>query len=137
MTKNRVTTVRPEMNKGETKPRLDIGKIGIVTRDYRMRFPNGYRDFSHSFSEVAKRLDDEGCDTVLFSLFSIIPRKGYDCCSVLNGLKNIRTILFEEFQDRSTRKPGRYVIYYRTTQGWKEYEFCQVFGTVTVCARKT
>jgi len=131
LTKNRKATVQPAINKSGSKPRLNIGKTGMVTRDYRIEFPNGYRDFSHSFPQVVKQLDDVGCDTVLFSLFSIIPRKGYDCRTALSGLKNIKAILLEEFQDRKTREAGRYVIYYRTTSGWKEYEFYQVFGTVT------
>lgn len=131
MTKNRDATVQPATGIDGSKPRLNIGKIGIVTREYQIKFPNGYRDFSHTLHQVVKRLDDEGCDTALFSLFSIIPRKGYDCRTALISLKNIKTILLEEFQDGKTRKAGRYVIYYRTASDWKEYELYQVFGTVT------
>jgi len=76
-------------------------------------------------------LDDEGCDTVLFSLFSIISRKGYDCLNTLSGLKNIKAVLLEEFQDGKNREAGRYVVYHRAPSGWEEYEFYQVFGTIT------
>lgn len=131
MTKNRDANVQPVIGKGGLQPSLNVRKLGIVSRDYRIKFPNGYRDFSYSFPHVVKLLDDEGCDTVLFSLFSIIPRKGYDCRTALDGLKNIRTILLEEFQDRKTREVGRYLIYHCTTSGWKEYEFYQVFASVT------
>jgi hypothetical protein len=131
MTKSRGTTVQQVSSKGESKPRLNIGKIGIVTRDYGIRFSNGYRDFSHALPQLIKRLDDEGCDTVLFSLFSIIPRKGYDCLNILKDLKNIKAVLLEEFQDGKNREAGRYVVYHRTTSGWGEYEFYQVFGTIT------
>lgn len=131
MTKHRDVTVQPVIRRGGSKPSLDICRIGIVTRDYRIKFPNGYRDFSHTLPKLIKRLDDEGCDTVLFSLFSIIPRKRYDCRTALIDLNNIKTILLEEFQDGGTRKAGRYVIYYRAESEWKEYEFYQAFGTVT------
>ncbi len=131
MTKNRGTTVQPVNGKGGSKPRLQIGKIGIVTRDYRVKYPNGYRDFSHSFLQALNLLDNEECDTVLFSLFSIVPRKGYDCRTALSGLRNIKAVLVEEFQDGELREAGRYVIFYRTSSGWNEYKFYQVFGTVT------
>ena len=131
MTKIRGTTVQPVRSKGESKPRLNIGKIGIVTRDYRTKFSNEYRDFSHALPQLIKKLDDEGCDTVLFSLFSIIPRKDFDCLNTLKGLENIKAVLLEEFQDGKNRVAERYVVYHRTPSGWEEYEFYQVFGTIT------
>jgi hypothetical protein len=76
-------------------------------------------------------LDSEGCDAALFSLFSIIPRKSFKPSAAFNGLRNVKAIFLEEFQDGKDRKPGRYVIYYRSTSGWKEYEFFQVFGALT------
>jgi len=131
VTKNRDTTIQLSIKKTASKPFLNVRKIGIVARDYRIKFPNGYRDFSYILSKLIKQLDDDGVDTVLFSLFSIIPRKGYDCRKMFSGLKNIKAILVEEFQDGKTRVAGRYVTYYRTISGWKENEFCQKFGTVT------
>ena len=131
MTKNRNPFVQPAIKKAGSKPPLNVRKIGIVTRDYGIKFSNGYRDFSHTLPKVLRLLDDNGCDAVLFSLFSIIPRKGYDPRTAFNGLKNIKTILLEEFQDGESREAGRYVIYYRALSGWEEYEFHQVFGTVT------
>jgi hypothetical protein len=130
MTKNRNPFVRPATKKASSKPLLNIRKIGIVSRDYGVIFSNGYRDFSQSLPQVLKLLDEKGCDAVLFSLFSIIPRKGYGPHGAFNGLENIKAILLEEFQYREIREAGRYVIYYRAS-GWEEYEFHQVFGTVT------
>lgn len=131
MTKDREVTLQSSTGIPESKPNLNICKIGIVTRDYQKEFPNGYRDFSYALPQLLKHLDDQGCDTVLFSLFSIIPRKGYDCRNALNGLENIKAILLEEFQDVDNRKAGRYVIYHRTSSGWDEYEFYQIFSTIT------
>lgn len=132
MIKDRNLSVQPEIKKAGSKPSLNIHKIGIVTRDYGIKFSNGYRDFSYTLPKILKLLDDNGCDTVLFSLFSIIPRQGYDPRSTFNDLENIKAILLEEFQDgEKGRERGRYFIYYRSLSGWEEYQFCQVFGTVT------
>lgn len=119
------------INNPGLKPHLSIGKIGIVSRDYQIKYPNGYRDFSHSFLQTLKLLDDEGCDTVLFSLFSIIARKKYDCRAALSGLKTVKAVFVEEFQDGGNRKPGQYVIYHRSSSEWKEYNLGQVFGSIT------
>lgn len=131
MTTKRNPFVQPAIKKEGSKPPLNIRKIGIVVRDYGARFSNGYRDFSQSLPQALKLLDKEGCDAVLFSLFSIIPRKGYDPRRAFNGLENIKAILLEEFQDGISREPGRYVVYYCAPSGLEEYEFYQVFGTVT------
>jgi len=131
MTKARGITIQPSIGTTESKPNLNICKVGIVTRDYQKKFANGYKDFSNTLLQVLKILDGQGCDAVLFSLFSIIPREGYDPRCAFNDLKNIKSILLEEFQDGNSRTAGRYVIYYRTASGWEEYEFYQVFGTIT------
>ena len=131
MTKNRKSTAQSTNKATAHIPRLNISKIGLVARDYRDKFSNGYRDFSHTLPQVLDLLDGEGCDAVLFSLFGIIPRKSFNPRTAFNGLRNIKAIFLEEFQDGKIREAGRYVTYYRTTSGWKEYEFYQVFGTIT------
>ena len=112
--KERGSTDRPVTIKFGSKPHLKIGRIGIVSRDYRIKYPNGYRDFSHSFLQILNLLDNKGCDTVLFSLFSIIPRKEYDCYTALSGLKNIKAVLVEEFLDLdlngTNREAGRVTV---------------------------
>lgn len=114
------------------KPNLAIIKLGIVSRDYRVNYPNGFRDYSHSFSDILKLLDKEGCDAALFSLYSIIPRKSFNPHTALYGLKNLKTIFFEEFQDKKRwgREAQRYLVYFRSPSKWKEYEFNQIFGTM-------
>jgi hypothetical protein len=130
MTKKWHASAQSAIREAGPKPILNICKIGMVTRDYRVKFPNGYRDFSHALPQVLKSLDKNGCDAALFSLYSIIPRGGYDPCIAFDGLSNIKAIFLEEFQDGKNRKGGRNVTYYRTTSGWKEYAYCQVFGTL-------
>ena len=125
MTKKRNPFAQPAIKKEGSKPLLNIRKIGIVSRDYGVKFSNGYRDFSQPLPQALKLLDKERCDAVLFSLFSIIPRKGYDPRRAFNGLENIKAILLEEFQDGINREAGRYVIYFRASSGWEEYKFYQ------------
>jgi len=112
-------------------PNLNLKRIGIVARDYRGVFPNGYRDFSYALPSIFNLLDDNGCDSVLFSLFSIAPRRGYSPKKYFKNLKKIKAVFLEEFMDGESREVGRYVVYYRTRSGWEEYSFSQVFGTVT------
>ena len=73
-----------------TAPNITVRKLGIVARDYNIRFDNGYRDFSHILPETLKFLDDNGCDAVLFSLYSLVPRPGYDPRQAFHGLQNIQ-----------------------------------------------
>jgi hypothetical protein len=131
MTKARGVTIQSSTGSPKSKPNLDICKIGIVTRNYQEEYSNGYRDFSHTLPQLLSQLDDQGCDTVLFSLYSIVPRESFDLRTAFNGIENIKAIFLEEFQDGKTRRAGRYVAYYRTTSGWNEYGFYQVFGTLT------
>jgi len=117
-------------------PCLNITKLGIVSRDYRRKYENGYRDFSHTLPDVLKLLDKKGCGAVLFSLFSIIPRETLRILDALGGLKSIKAVFLEEFQDGGKRDAGRYVVYHRTTKGWSEYDFHQRFATLTGTPRR-
>ena len=98
--------------KTEPAPRLTVAKIGIVSRDYRYKYENGFRDFSEAFSEILKRLDDEGCDTVLFSLYSIVHRKSFRSLRSMR-LRNIKAVLYEEFKDGKKRKIKGSVVLHR------------------------
>ncbi len=136
MTKNKNRPIKSVFTEPKSIPSLNLAKIGIVARDYRDEFSNGYRDFSQALPPVLELLDRKRCDALLLSLFSIVPRGGYDPRTAFNGLKNIKAIFLEEFQDGETREAGRYVIYYRSQWGWEEYEFYQVFATVTGMAQR-
>jgi hypothetical protein len=120
-------------------PKLNIKKIGIVSRDYRCKFPNGRRDFSFALPKVLKLLEGKGCDAVSFSLYSIIPQESHNLRNTLNRLqlKRIRAIFLEEFGDRPKRRPQqkqrknkRFVVYHYSKARWREYELLQEFGTL-------
>lgn len=85
-------------------PCLDITKLGIVSRDYRHIYENGFRDFSHVLPGVLNLLDGRGCDSVLFSLYSIAKRESYSPILSFNGFQNIKAVLLEEFQDEEPKE---------------------------------
>ena len=119
-------------------PRLNITKLGIVSRDYGRKYENGYRDFSHVLPDVLKLLDNNGCDAVLFSLHSIAPRKNYNPLAAMKPLKNIKAV-FLEFLSDPTRTPakqltfGHHFIFYRSKKEWRKCERSQKFGSLSKC----
>jgi len=112
-------------------PILSIARIGFVSRDYRHRFANGYRDFSYILPDLINLLDRERCDAVLFSLYSIIPRKSFVPCTAFQEYRNLKAIFLEEFLDYHCREAVRYIVYYKNQSVYKEYEFNQIFGAIT------
>jgi hypothetical protein len=110
-----------------------IEKIGIVSRDYRKKDKNKFRDFSYTFENILLYLNQQGCDSVIFSLFTIVKRKSFDVLQTLNNMKmnNIKAIFIEEFLDvNNEREAGEYVIYFKDNNIWKEYRLIQKFGTL-------
>lgn len=124
-------------NMKTTPPALDltVRRVGVVARDYNVRFPNGYRDFSHVWQDVLTLLDGHGCDAVLFSLYTLVPRPDFDPYAALKSLKAVRLVCVEEFMDRPRgRKPGDCVAYYRDGPDWREHRVKQVLGRVNTPA---
>ncbi len=110
---------------------IKISKLGIVSHDYRYEEKNGFRDFSYAFGQILKCLDDKGCDSVLFSLYTLVNRKTFDEKQYLKSLKNIRSVFIEEFEDNGKdRNVIRYVVYNKIQTGWSDYELSQKFGTL-------
>lgn len=103
--------------KTEPVPRLKVAKIGIVSRDYRHKYENGYRDFSEKFSDILKRLDAERCDTVLFSLYSIARKSFRPFRSI--RLRHIKAVLYEE--GGRGEKNRQCVVFYRRGSNWLRY----------------
>lgn len=132
MTHSRTADPSQHEDTATKAPSLNVRKLAIVSRDYTHPYPNGYRDFSHSFAAVLALLDGRGCDAVLFSPWSIVPREGYDPVTALQ-LRNVKAILYEHFPQGTDGVQGRppFVVAYQTETGWRKYERSQVFGTLT------
>ncbi|SHN51940.1 hypothetical protein [Desulfovibrio litoralis] len=112
-----------------------IKKVALVARDYNIRYPNGYRDFSHTIKDTLLFLDNLQCDTILFSLYSIIPKNNHILIAELASLTNVKMICLEEFKDfPKRRKPENSIIYYNN-DGWKEYRFKQKLAKISTKAQ--
>jgi hypothetical protein len=128
-------------------PRLKARRIGIVSRDYWQKF-GGKMDFSSVLKDVLGLLDENKCDTVLFSLWSII--RGRPVKTLLNtmDLNHIKAVLYEGF-DLGTRSSDAkkqkkfpatsgstcYVVCYRKIDEWHEYKLRQVLGSLNASKR--
>ena len=111
---------------------ISIKKVGIISRDYRKEDKNKFRDFSYTFKSILLLLNQQGCDSAIFSLFTLIKRKSFDAKQTLNKMEinNIKTIFIEEFIDGNEREAGEYVVYFKDKNIWKEYRLIQKFGTL-------
>jgi hypothetical protein len=102
----------------ETAPHLSVRTIGIVSRDYTHKYANGLRDFSSVFNKVLWFLDDEGCDTVLFSPWSIDTRKS---CSPPASLCHIKAVLYETFEEGKKRRGKNFLVFHRAGRKWHRH----------------
>lgn len=111
-----IDIARPTLSiKTEPAPRLTVRKIGIVSRDYTHKYANGFRDFSSVFDDVLSLLNDERCDTVLFSPWSIDTRTS-PRPSV--RLSHIKSVLYETFREGKRRKGKDFLVFYRAGKNW-------------------
>lgn len=109
-------------------PNLKISKIGIVARDYRES--NGNSDFSKSIIEILEYLDSKGCDSVLFSLFTLLEKNSLKI-EKLEKYKNIKSVFIEEFEfNGRVRDVTVYKVYNKHANKWRINEFTQKFGTL-------
>ena len=109
-----------------------IKKIGIVSRDYRKKDGNGFRDFSYTFKNILLHLNNQDCNSVIFSLYTLVKREDFDVIQILNQLNinNIMAIFLAEFKDDVERESGDYVIYYKNNNEWQEYRLIQKFASL-------
>jgi len=107
---------------------FNISKLGIVARDYSEL--NGNSDFSTSIFEILDYLDSQKCDSVLFSLFTILD-KNTITSKMLNSKKyqNLKSIFIEEFKyENKDRIANFFKIYQNLGNDWSNYEIIQKFG---------
>jgi len=78
-------------------PATDIKKIALVAHDYNVPDSRGLYDYSEHFTGINKLCDEQGCDTILYALYtwdstSPIARM-HD--SIFNGLKHVQRVVLE------------------------------------------
>jgi len=109
-------------------PNLKISKIGIIARDYREL--NGNSDFSKNIIEILEYLDSKGCDSVLFSLFTLLEKNSLKI-ETLEKFKNIKSVFVEEFEfEEKERVVKVYKVYNKHSNKWVINKFKQMFGTL-------
>ncbi|RLD40440.1 MAG: hypothetical protein DRI89_12030 [Bacteroidetes bacterium] len=126
--KNSVVQKRNGKLKKSEVQNLKISKIGIVARDYREL--NGNSDFSKNIIEILDYLDSKGCDSVLFSLFTLLENNSLKI-ETLEKFKNIKTVFVEEFEFKEgERDVSGYKVYNNHENKWRINKFTQKFGTL-------
>lgn len=141
MTMNKNVIDAAPVSRGGLVPHLKTSKIGTVSRDYSRKDSNGFRDFSKAFPEILKLLDQEGCDTVLFSLYTVVPRKSFQPLRHFKA-HNIKSVLYEErsrhgrkmkrkLKKSGKKRKGNFVVLHRKAHRWSKYVLQQKFGSLT------
>jgi hypothetical protein len=87
----------PASAKQSVEPVTEIKKIALVAHDYTVPDSRGFYDYSEHFARINKLCDDQGCDTILYALYtwdstSPVPRT-HD--SMFDALKHVRQIVLE------------------------------------------
>ena len=81
-------------------PATSISRIALVAHDYTIEDSRGLYDYSEHFSRINQICDEQGCDTILYALYtwdanSTVPRT-HD--SFFGGLKHVQRIVVEVYQ---------------------------------------
>lgn len=77
-----------------------IRKIALVSHDYNVADSVGRQDYSEHFARINRVCGEEGCDTILYALFtwddtSPVPRTAG---SIFGGLAHIQRVILEVFE---------------------------------------
>lgn len=126
--KSKVIQGEKDVLKTTDKPNLKLSKIGIVARDYREL--NGNSDFSKNIIEILEYLDSKGCDSVLFSLYTLLENNSLKI-ETLEKFKNIKSVFVEEFEFKGRERDVTvYKVYNKHANKWGINKFTQKFGTL-------
>lgn len=85
---------------------LNMNRIAVVSHNYNMLNRYGHQDFAEHFSQIHHICDTEGCDTILYSLFTWDERspvsRNHD--AFFGGLSNLKCIIVEVGNKSSVQK---------------------------------
>lgn len=93
--------IRPAVEKDETSPVNllpdPISKVALVTHDYNVQNELGFWDYSEHFHPINRLCDNEGCDTILYALYTWDHRspvaRTHD--SIFGSLRKVRRVILE------------------------------------------
>lgn len=89
--------VLPSANQSADEPATRIRKIALVSHDYNVPDSRGLHDYSEHFSRINKLCDDQGCDTILYALFTLDSSSPVTRThgSIFDGLQHVQRVLVE------------------------------------------
>lgn len=90
----------------EDGKKFKVKKTAVVSHDYNLTNTYGHQDFAENVQQINTVCDGEGCDTILYSLFtwdenSPVQRNHH---TLFGDLKNVRCIILEVGNQTSTNK---------------------------------
>ena len=79
---------------------MPIKKVAIISHNYTVRNRQGFHDYNEHFTRINSLCDEQGCDTILYSLYtwdknSKVARKQ---SAIFKGLAHINRIVLEVWQ---------------------------------------
>lgn len=82
----------------------EIKRIGLVSHDYNVPDSRGHFDYSEHFARINKVCDDQGCDTILYALWTIDSTSPLERThdAIFGGLNNIRRVVVELYDPPET-----------------------------------
>jgi hypothetical protein len=83
-----------------------IRKVAVVSHDYNLADSHGLYDYSEHFSRINKLCDEQGCDTILYALFtwdkdSEVARTH---SAIFDGLIHVHRVVLELWQEPGNPK---------------------------------
>jgi hypothetical protein len=85
---------------------LSLKKVAMVSHDYNLVNSHGHQDFAEHASFIHSVCDGEGCDTILYSLFTWDENSPFsrNHQTIFGDLKNVRCVILEVGNKQSTNK---------------------------------
>ena len=82
-----------------------VKKVAVVCHNYNVRNRYGPEDYSEHFSDINQICDNNGCDTVLYALFTWDKKSPavIDHQSIFHNLRNVQCIMIEGVCDKFMR----------------------------------
>lgn len=83
-----------------------VKKVAVVCHNYNVRNCYGLEDYSEHFSEINRICDNNGCDTILYALFTWDKKSPAvrNHQSIFHNLRNVQCIMIEEGSKTSANK---------------------------------
>jgi len=85
---------------------IQAKKVAVISHNYNRLNRFGFQDFTEHFSQINMVCDRNGCDTILYALFSWDEQSPVQRTrkTIFDGLKNVESVIIEVGNKKSLRK---------------------------------